>query len=278
MNDNAKQLKISLLYWGGRNIKIKTTLLENAYNFLNNSINFYHLATHEVYPQEYKRYWMFSIVDIVQAMELIFKEVLRRENEIFLYENIDNPKHTVSITKALHRIKNIINLELKVQDERIINQAIEIRNNIIHYEIELDINELFQIYMSIFSFLKSFHYRFLKTDLHDYIEEEFWEEEEELLLEKYNRNLLLHDEADSSKDYLLEVAESQLYMYYEIGDVEYKRIKYGEEESAFKSEFCGDCAIKKGYYHVFGCDLEVCPKCNGQAITCGCHDIRDFLV
>lgn len=73
--------------------------------------------------------------------------------------------------------------------------------------------------------------------------------------EKYNRHLLLNDEADSSKDYLLEVAESQLYMFYVIGDVEYKKIKYGEEESAIKSEYCGDCAIKKGYYHVFGCDL-----------------------
>lgn len=209
--------------FGCINIKIKTTLLENAYDFLNNSLYFYHIATHDDYPQENKRYWMFSIVDVVQAMELIFKEVLRRENEIFLYENIDNPKHTVSITKAVYRLKNIKNLELMVQDERIINKAIEIRNKIIHFEVELDVNEL-------------------------------------------------HNEADSSKENLLEVAESQLDMYCVIAEIEYKRIKYGEEEQSSKKDYCGDCAINKGYFHVFGCDLEVCPKCNGQAITCECKD------
>lgn len=35
---------------------------------------------------------------------------------------------------------------------------------------------------------------------------------------------------------------------------------------------CGDCGAQVGGYHHPGCDLEVCPKCGGQLISCGCMD------
>jgi len=36
---------------------------------------------------------------------------------------------------------------------------------------------------------------------------------------------------------------------------------------------CHDCNIvnKKGNIHHFGCDMERCPKCKGQLISCGCY-------
>lgn len=33
---------------------------------------------------------------------------------------------------------------------------------------------------------------------------------------------------------------------------------------------CHDCYIESGNYHHSGCDMERCPKCSGQLITCGC--------
>ncbi len=33
---------------------------------------------------------------------------------------------------------------------------------------------------------------------------------------------------------------------------------------------CHDCGIKHGYSHHPGCDVEHCPKCKGQLISCGC--------
>lgn len=33
---------------------------------------------------------------------------------------------------------------------------------------------------------------------------------------------------------------------------------------------CHDCNIQPGGYHHPGCDVEVCPKCGGQLISCGC--------
>jgi hypothetical protein len=37
-----------------------------------------------------------------------------------------------------------------------------------------------------------------------------------------------------------------------------------------KRERCGDCHALEGEYHELGCDLERCPFCGGQLISCEC--------
>jgi len=34
---------------------------------------------------------------------------------------------------------------------------------------------------------------------------------------------------------------------------------------------CHDCGAKEGEIHELGCDMEVCPFCSGQLISCGCR-------
>lgn len=34
---------------------------------------------------------------------------------------------------------------------------------------------------------------------------------------------------------------------------------------------CGDCGCAEGEFHSPGCDMERCPFCGGQLISCDCH-------
>jgi len=35
-------------------------------------------------------------------------------------------------------------------------------------------------------------------------------------------------------------------------------------------QLCHDCWTLRGGFHHPGCDMESCPKCGGQLISCGC--------
>jgi len=37
-----------------------------------------------------------------------------------------------------------------------------------------------------------------------------------------------------------------------------------------KLDKCGDCGVEEGNLHRFGCDMEICPLCGDQLISCPC--------
>jgi hypothetical protein len=56
-----------------------------------------------------------------------------------------------------------------------------------------------------------------------------------------------------------------------LNGVELLRVAYGSENGlAVPKQLCHDCLVENGHYHVLGCDVEECPSCAGQLISCGC--------
>lgn len=47
---------------------------------------------------------------------------------------------------------------------------------------------------------------------------------------------------------------------------------YTNEKIEDSNQRCHDCNIQVGGYHHPGCDMEECPRCHGQLISCGCLD------
>ena len=69
------------------------------------------------------------------------------------------------------------------------------------------------------------------------------------------------------------------YMESDDGREVFKRIKVGDPGDMVAEHCsvdpatyrCGDCGAKWGHYHHPGCDLESCPVCGEQLISCACN-------
>lgn len=83
---------------------------------------------------------------------------------------------------------------------------------------------------------------------------------------------VLYHQVEIPAEFLAQIEEAQTYTHYLIGGQEVARVRYGDEADDWGADKrqCHDCAVVKGQFHVGGCDVERCPVCGGQVISCDC--------
>lgn len=263
------------------------SLLNNSYDFLNESL-YYEKEADNNYEV---RAWKMAIINIVQAMELMLKECLRKVHPILIHENIDkisqNNAKTVSLSLALERIINILKIELSENEKRDITMAIRLRNEMTHYQFTLTHEEAKTKYVMLFKFLSSFHEKYLDGSLHNNINQELWEVENNIL--RFADNFVFYNGVEVTREYVADIKKCQDIKFYTIDGVGYERIKFGKEHlynkeclnelnASITYEVCGDCSVKTGQYHVIGCDIEICPRCKNQVISCDCdiNEVKEY--
>ncbi|MCX6112564.1 MAG: hypothetical protein NTY22_04660 [Proteobacteria bacterium] len=265
---------------------LKFNLLQNAFDYLNCSLEFVIKAK----KTGENRSWKFALINISVAIELLLKERLRSENALLLYNDINTFKpitrdsKTVSFSTAIERLRFIDDSTLKNIDRGRLSSAQKLRNQMIHYDVELKIPEAYQEYANLFNFVEEFFICFMKTNcdveeyLQQHINKELWEEEK-ILNEYFLEEFTCFEGEITHKENKVGVEEAQEYPKVILKDgTKYDRIRYGDEylhtpytyPQDYATHLCHDCLTKKGWFHLVRCDMEVCPKCKTQLISCGC--------
>lgn len=249
----------------------KFSLLDNAYNFILESMVYYRRAKRR------SATWPFALLNLIQGIELLLKHVLRNEHSILIYENVDKPKNTVSMLQALDRLRSIAGFDIDEKEISLLLKASKYRNLIVHYEFKLLSDEFRNIFAQLFEFVHYFHHKHLNIELHHTLPKRLWEVEAELML-VFNRNFIVYNGREVLNTHPAVIMEFQHYDSVSSKGRIYKRIAYGSESINWSADIysCHDCAVVKGQYHTDRCDVEECPICGVQLLGCGC-DIQEFI-
>ncbi len=131
--------------------KLQLNLLENCRSFVREAMEKAVLAESD------GESWKFAILNIVQAIELSLKELLRREHRTLIFRKVDEHTHTVTIGEALRRLHAISSFELSEEESKALKFAQKIRNDIVHHRFEVEPVEVKLAFAQLFGFLVDFH-------------------------------------------------------------------------------------------------------------------------
>ena len=128
-------------------------LLNNSISYLKEAVSYAQQSPVET------NHWKFAILHVVQAMELAFKERLRRIHPIFIYESVDRSEKTLTVRGALNRLCNpeIGNISITDVEKGKIEKAVKLRNELTHFEFNHSHDQIELRFAEIFSFMIFFY-------------------------------------------------------------------------------------------------------------------------
>jgi hypothetical protein len=120
--------------------------------------------------------WKFAVLNVVQAIELSLKELLRREHWSLIFRKVDDHSRTVTIDEALRRLHFISSFQLSQEESKALKFAQDIRNDIVHHKFELEPNEVKLAFAQLFGFLVDFHRGRLDYSIERCLSKSTWKE------------------------------------------------------------------------------------------------------
>jgi hypothetical protein len=143
-------------------------------DLLKNSISYFREAVS--YGQQNPietNHWKFAILHVVHAMELAFKERLRRIHPLFIYESVDRAEKTLTLRAALNRLRNpnIGNIPISEPVVKKIEKAFDLRSDLTHFEFNHSHEHIELKFAEIFSFMIFFYRTHLGLDTSEFIDE-----------------------------------------------------------------------------------------------------------
>lgn len=151
---------------------LKLDLLQNSHAFLREA------ADNVVVAQTEPGKWQFAILHVCQSVELTVKAILHKTHPVFVFEDIDKRKHTVSLTTALARLQapEICGIGLSDSDAQRIRAIAELRNSITHSAFDLNSVSAEAQFFGVFAFVAYLQSRFLGSEIDGVLSSETWEE------------------------------------------------------------------------------------------------------
>lgn len=158
--------------------RLKLNLLENAYDYLNASLEYVVRARHT----QSQMAWKFAILNISFAIELMLKERLRRANELLIYADLDTYRpitretKTVSWTVLIERIKYVLGDDFAKVDAGRLSLAQRLRNQMLHYDVVLDFPGVYHDFANLLNFTTQFYNEYIRQSkqetLHKHVSRE----------------------------------------------------------------------------------------------------------
>ena len=122
---------------------LKFNLLENSHDFILEAVC--------KAEQDDLNAWKYAILNLASGLELLLKARLEQKDWFLLFQKIDEAKIeklesgefiSVNFNESLKRIKNLVKIDINKDMESNLLKIQKTRNKIIHFEINIELNQL----------------------------------------------------------------------------------------------------------------------------------------